>query len=152
MAWPLLWHFRSGEKHSLFFWEHMDTFGLCQKQLVVLRPGLIASPQCLPNASRVTVQKMSGISSRWWEAQSPFISAHTFCHCSTPSSISLFLLAKSRFPNHNKSKQTFPFLLTFPCNNFRCSILKYSGVLWAKMKALPLRIVIKFATRIQIFL
>lgn len=60
MAWPLPWRFRRGEKHSLFFWEHMDTFGLCQRQLVVLRPALIASPQCLPNASRVTGHKTNG--------------------------------------------------------------------------------------------
>lgn len=50
-----------------------------------------------------------------------------------------------------QTKQTSPFLLTFPCNNFCCSIWKYSEVLWAKMKELPLRIFIKFAARIQIF-
>lgn len=115
-AWPLPWHFRSGEKHSLFFWEHMDTFGLCQRQLVVLRPGLIASPQCLPNASRVTVQKTNGISSTLWEAQSHFFSAHTFCHCSTLSPISLFLLVKSHFQiiinlNYFSFPCSFSFLL-----------------------------------------
>lgn len=126
MAWLLPWHFRSGEKHSLSFWEHMDMAGLCQRQLLVLRPGLIASLSVSPVLPGWQDRKLMGF---WAQCEE-----HYFClHYSTLSSVTLFLLVKSCFPNHNKSKPLFlPLLFSFPVPFYSDGIQSHSQprLLW----------------------